>query len=130
MAMKWLIPLVALLALAACATPREACLSSARKEIATLDRLIAETRANLDRGYALEREYYTTTRVTYCGGSRRRGLAWNYCTVPDTRVRVEPVAIDRTTEQRKLRELLQSRKRAENKARQQIAYCDAKAPRH
>jgi hypothetical protein len=44
------------LALAACQTPREACVSEASEELRTVDALIAETRGNLDRGYALETE--------------------------------------------------------------------------
>ncbi|SDL27673.1 hypothetical protein [Aliiruegeria lutimaris] len=123
-----MIPLIALLALAGCATPRESCLSTAQRELATIDKLIAETQANLARGYALQREYYTTSRVTMCAGSRRNSLAWNYCTVPETRVREEPVAIDRATEERKLRELKQTRKQAEAEAQQKIAYCEAKFP--
>ena len=45
-----LIPLVLLLA--GCATPKENCIKSANKDLAVVDRLIAETQANLTRGYA------------------------------------------------------------------------------
>ena len=44
--------LVSALALAACQTPREACVSEASQELRTVEALIAETRGNLSRGYS------------------------------------------------------------------------------
>ncbi len=126
--MKRMIPLLLLPLLAACATPRESCVSAAQKELVTIDRLILETRANLQRGYAIDREYYTSSRVDLCVGSRRHGFGWNYCSVPTTRVRERPVTIDRAAEQRKLSELQQARKRAAQEAQNKLAYCNAKYP--
>ena len=50
--MHRVLPLI-LLALAACATPQEACINRETRELRTLDGLIAEQRATLARGYAL-----------------------------------------------------------------------------
>ena len=52
--MHRVLPLL-LLALAACATPQEACINRATRELRTLDDLIAEQRATLARGYAVVR---------------------------------------------------------------------------
>ena len=45
--------LILCLLLAACATPQEACVNRATRELRTLDRLIAEQQETLARGYAL-----------------------------------------------------------------------------
>lgn len=44
--------LAALALLAACGTPQEQCISRGSRDLRTLDRLIAETQGNLDRGFA------------------------------------------------------------------------------
>ena len=44
----------ALLMLAACGTPQERCIARETRDLRVLDRLIAETQGNLQRGYALE----------------------------------------------------------------------------
>lgn len=124
-----MIPLLVLpLLLAACATPRQACLSDATRDVATIDTLIAETQANLQRGYAIERELYTGTGIDLCLGSWRNRVGMSYCTVPETRVSTRPVTIDTATEKRKLHELQQARKRAENTARNKLASCEARYP--
>ena len=51
--------LVPVLALAACQTPREACLSQASSRLRTVDALIRETQGNLDRGFAIEHAVIT-----------------------------------------------------------------------
>ena len=62
--------------------------------------LILQTEANLQRGYGVRREAYTSSRVDLCLGSRscrrhgRVGYGWSYCTVPETRYRNVPVTID------------------------------------
>lgn len=131
--MKRLILLLSPLLLAACATPRENCLASATRELATVDALILETRANLERGYAIEREPYTTSRVDLCIGSSSYaytgfGAGWRYCNVPETRYRDKPVAIDPAAEQRKLRELQATRNRLNQEASKSLAQCDALYP--
>ena len=56
--------LVLPLVLAACATPRESCLSSVGQQGRVIDALISQTRGNVARGYAIEeREELRTRRV-------------------------------------------------------------------
>jgi len=104
-----LVTLAALCLLAACATPREACLRAATAELRTLDRLIARTEADLARGYALEREPYSAATLDFCVGSGRfhdgLGLGLRYCPDVETRYREVPVAIDPAAERRKLAQL-------------------------
>ncbi len=104
-----LVPLAALCLLAACATPREACLRAATAELRTLDLLIARTEADLARGYALEREPYNAATLELCVGSGRvrdgLGLGLRYCPEIETRHREVPVAIDPAAQRRKLAQL-------------------------
>lgn len=46
--------LLSLALLVACGTPQEQCIDRATRDLRTVEKLIAETQGNLDRGYALE----------------------------------------------------------------------------
>ena len=48
--------LLSALGLAACETPREACLSRAQRDLRVVESLIRETQGNLERGYGIEVE--------------------------------------------------------------------------
>jgi hypothetical protein len=57
--------LVLVAALAACGTPQDQCINRNTRDLRVVDRLIAETEGNLERGYALEtvtrfRDYWGT----------------------------------------------------------------------
>lgn len=112
--------------LAACGTPQEQCIRIESRELIVLDRLIAETRANLARGYALE-------NVT------RQELVWMRCDVPPGAPprmchefvpveRQEPRAIDPTAERRKLAGLESKRREVETTLAPKIAACKARYP--
>ena len=87
------------------------------RRLRVVDTLIAQTQANLSRGYGIEREAYVTSTLDLClgGGSYRYGryggTGWTYCHRPTTRYKAKPVTIDRAAEQRKLAELKQTRAR-------------------
>ncbi|MCP1169829.1 hypothetical protein NHG85_15040 [Limimaricola sp. ASW11-118] len=121
--------LVLPLALAACATPRESCLSSVGREGRVLDALIAQTRGNVTRGYAIEeREELRTTRQLCRYRTDEGVVARRFCdrTVAEE-VRV-PVTIDIEEEKVKLDQLLARREaqaRGEAAAR---AQCVARYP--
>jgi len=122
-----LFPFLALCLLAACATPREACLRTTFSEVATLDRLIAETEATLARGYAIVREPYVTTGLDFCLGRGVRGnvfdVGLNYCNTVETRIREREVAIDPAAERRKLAELRKRRDAAARVAENRALAC-------
>lgn len=55
-----------LLVLAACGTPQQNCISGATRDMRVVDRLIAETEANLQRGYAIEEQVISRTIWVRC----------------------------------------------------------------
>jgi hypothetical protein len=117
--------LTLLLALAACATPQQRCAIDATKELRTLDTLIAETEANLARGYAIDRTAERRPRLTFCTGGFHSHVGMSFCTADDIVYRDRPVAIDPQAEQRKLAELRQRRSAIAAKAQRDLAMCKA-----
>ena len=114
--------LIPVLALAACQTPREACLSEGSRELRTVESLIRETQGNLQRGYAIETEQEVEVIRTTCEVELEDGTEGR---VPCDRTDVDeverPVAIDFEEERAKLASLLEQRGRllARQQARQQ-----------
>jgi hypothetical protein len=95
-----------LVALAACATPREQCIADATRDTRILSSLINETQANLSRGYALEERQDVRTRTRFCRGENSDGTTFKYpCNETETFTTTQPVAIDLSAEQAKLRSL-------------------------
>ena len=95
--------LLAALALAACETPRESCLSSASRDLSVVESLIRQTEGNLQRGYAIEVDQVVDVDRSFCRVEREDG---DIDLVPCDRTEVEnvrrPVAIDLNAEQAKL----------------------------
>ncbi|MFV2053962.1 hypothetical protein [Aliiroseovarius sp. YM-037] len=121
--MKRFLPL--LLLLAACATPREQCMTSATGELRVMDALIEETEANIARGYAIRRDVEPTMRLRFCTSPNRNV---HFCNTHATRLVERPEPIDLNAEQRKLRSLQQRRREMERSARRAIAACAARYP--
>ena len=134
-----ILALAPLILLAACATPREACIAGATRDVRILDRLIAETEGNLARGYALEtverveqrfvpcrdrprvvRNPDGTTRVVYDGPS----FCWEDVVVTAER----PRAIDAAAERRILASTRAERARKAREAQRAVAACVATHP--
>jgi hypothetical protein len=134
-----LIALAPLALLVACATPREACINAATRDVRTLDRLVAETEGNIARGYALEtvervdrrfvpcrdrgrivRDPDGTTRVVYDGPS----FCWEDVIVTAER----PRAIDIAAERRILASTRTERARKGREAERAVAACVAAHP--
>lgn len=57
--------------LAACGTPQEQCIARETRDLRVLDRLIAETQGNIDRGYALVEVTVERDRWVLCPAPRR-----------------------------------------------------------
>ena len=115
-----------LLLLSACATPREQCVASATKDIRVLDRLIAESKGNIERGYGYDTQRYTSWDFVICG--RRKDGSFHYCWEPYDRTRRVPVAVDLTTEQRQLDAMLRKRVELAKEAAPRIAACNETYP--
>lgn len=99
------IALPILLVLAACTTPREACVENAEAEYRGLQTAIAITEANVARGYALDREQYAYRGATFCAGGtfgNNPYMGLSNCNSTRYRTVVRPVPIDIEEEERKL----------------------------
>lgn len=92
--------LVLLLSLAACTqTSNPNCNQPETRELRTVDRLIADTTAVIQRGYRTE-EVQGNASVNVCLGSGGANVGVSFCADPTRRS--VPVAIDLAAEQRKL----------------------------
>lgn len=114
--------LVALVA--ACGTPQEQCIRTATREVRTLDRLIAETEANLARGYTYEEHQIVRHEWMRCD-DWVRGTPARMCFEPVWHTVKRPVAIDPQAEQRKLDGLKARRKALGLQAEAAITACRA-----
>ena len=123
--------LAVLLILAACATPQQQCINGVAGNIAVLDRLIAETEANLARGYAYEDSTTFIPQWQMCGWSawgNAATLSTGMCWVDEPVTVQRPVAIDLDAERAKLAGLKQSRAEQAAAAAPAIASCQAQFP--
>ncbi|HMS94361.1 MAG TPA: hypothetical protein PKA03_03930 [Tabrizicola sp.] len=122
-------PLLAFLA--ACGTPQEQCIQRNTRDLRTVDRLIAETQGNLDRGYALEEVTITQERWGYCREPVPEGqpaLPPVPCLIEHD-IRVERAkAIDLADEAKKLEGLKAKRRELAKAAEAVIAQCKAEFP--
>lgn len=93
-----------------------------------LDALIVETRANIERGFAVEEVIVPNSGFTWCYGNWGYNTGINFCSAPSTRTVERPVTIDLEVERRKLRELEQSRRDAATRTQRALAACEAQFP--
>ena len=98
--------LIPVLALTACASPRERCLSAANRPVATLDGLIRQTQGNIDRGFAVAEVQDVRVLRRSCEGTNADGSTFTFpCEETETFTRREPVAINIAEERVKLAQL-------------------------
>lgn len=98
--------LLPLAVLAACATPREQCISTVTRDARVLEQLINQTRGNLNRGYALEERQEIRTFPKRCTGENADGVEFTYrCDETRTITTEVPTAIDLNAERAKLASL-------------------------
>ncbi len=124
--------LLTFVALAACGTPQEQCISRNTRDLRTVERLIAESEGNLQRGYAFETVTVYEDYWTYC---ERPAPAEGEPAPPprlcmDERAVTEsrPKAIDLNEETRKLDSLRAKRQQLTRQAEAVIAQCKAQYP--
>lgn len=127
--MKKTLILLPLLAIAACSSPREQCISGANRPIGTLDRLINETRGNVQRGFAVNEVQDTRVVQSICEGRNADGSEFRFeCEETQTRTRQQPVTINITEERTKLAQLEERRAISVRAAQAQIQQCLAVHP--
>ncbi|MFM2357078.1 MAG: hypothetical protein RLZZ528_2814 [Pseudomonadota bacterium] len=108
------------LALAGCQPAVPACTSPAERQLAIVDRLIAETESIIARGYTVED---ANPAVTLCVGGRGEGAAVNLCTNGKRRA-----PVDMAEEQRKLDGLIDRRAALLAQIEADRAACTGAAP--
>lgn len=119
-----LLPLVA-----ACATPREACLARVSQDQRVLERLIVETRANLARGYAIEvKQEFKEIRRTCATELPDGSFVKTRCDEVDVKEVKVPVAIDLNAERAKLESLEQRQAQMQSNAEVARQQCLAANP--
>jgi hypothetical protein len=120
---------VPLLALAACATPRTQCIDDVTRDTRILSALIAETQANLARGYAIDRRQDVRTVTRTCSGRTDTGERFFFpCAETDTFTTNVPVAIDLNVERAKLVSLQQRMATTQAASNAAVAQCIAIHP--
>lgn len=123
--MKPVILLAALGLLAACATPKEQCISKATADLRVVDMLIAQSRATLERGYALETRRYPDMTFQFCKTDEGDSYV---CTQHRTRTETVPVAVNLDDERAKLATLEEKRRELAARAQRELAACEAAYP--
>jgi hypothetical protein len=125
------------LMLAGCGTPQERCISSVTRDLRVVDRLIAESQANLARGYALVNQTVYVPVWEYCtppvlvrpkDGSQPVLVPGRMCLDDEPRTVRRSVAIDPAAEKRKLAGLQDQRRKLVARAEPAIAQCRASYP--
>ncbi len=115
--------------LAACATPREACISQASQQLMTLDALVIETQDNIARGYALATQQQVVPVQKTCTVRDSNGqpifVPCNEVEVRDIQV---PVAIDLNAERAKLASLQERQRQMRGAVDAAVASCIATHP--
>ncbi len=118
-----------LVALTACATPREQCIGDATRDTRVLSSLINETQGNLARGYALEERQEVRTLKRRCRGRNDDGTVFTYeCNETETYTTSIPVAIDLNAERAKLQSLEEQFAVTQASSNQAVAQCIAIHP--
>jgi hypothetical protein len=121
-----------LAALAACGTPQEQCINRNTSDLRTVDRLIAESEGNLDRGYAYETVTVYEDYWTYCPQSAPHegepAPEPRMCLDERPVTQERPKAIDLQEEARKLASLKAKRRDLARTAEAVIAQCKAQYP--
>ncbi len=118
------------LLVAACQTPRESCISAVTREGRVIDGLIAETRGNLARGYAIEERQELETRREFCEVRNDEGtvIGRSFCDRSEVDTVRVPVTIDLEAERVKLDQLLLRQSRLDQAQQAAIGQCVALNP--
>jgi hypothetical protein len=121
--------LLAALGLAACESPREACINQGARELRTVEALIRETEGTLRRGYAIEETQVVRVRPGFCEFTRPDGsIGRRTCDRTEVRDVSRPRAVDLAEEQRKLRSLQERRARLAAEQAARVQACVAAYP--
>jgi hypothetical protein len=127
--MRNLLILLPLLGLAACISPRDACIAQASRDLSVVTQLITQTESNIARGFGLDQRQEVRSVPRICYRERPDGTVDSEI-CEDTYVRnvSVPVTIDLDQERRKLRQLKEQRTRLAHSTQAAIQQCMATYP--
>ncbi len=120
--------IIPLLILAGCATPREACIASASRDLNVVRALISQSEANLSRGYGLKRVQSQSVYSVICPGTGGKHGRIQWCERTHTFYKRVPEAIDLTAERRKLRDLRVKETQLSRQSSRAIQQCEVTHP--
>ncbi|WP_386683581.1 hypothetical protein [Loktanella sp. R86503] len=127
--MRYLLSFAPIALLAACATPQQQCLNTVSEPLRVNAFLIAQTQANLDRGFALDEQQRVSRGFDMCRQRDRDGnVSTHLC--PTTKVRTVnvPQAINMDVERDTLDQLLARQAILEKQASAKANQCRALYP--
>lgn len=123
---------LSMLLVVACGTPQEQCISRGTRDLQILDRLIAESRATVSRGYAIEEvtTYIPVWRTCgyYRTGDKNSPVRPEMCLEDEPRISTRPKAIDLSAERQKLASMERKRQELDRQAAPVVAACRAQYP--
>ncbi len=127
--MRFLFALAPVALLVACASPQQQCLTNVTQELRVNAYLIAQTQANLDRGYAIDREQRVSRGFDMCRSRDEDGhISTTMCRSTKVRNVDVPQAINLDVERGTLDQLLAKRAILERQATAATAQCRALYP--
>ncbi len=122
---------LALLAVTACGTPQEQCISAGTRDLRVVERLIGEAQGNIARGYAWQEVTVIDQRWVDCTPKPTVEVptpAQNKCLVEVPETSHQPLAIDLNAEEAILVSLTAKRARQLSAAKELIKSCETKYP--
>ena len=111
----------AALGLAACATPAERCISNATDDLSALDAEIAETQANIARGYRFDDSVNVTLGAEFCSSTGNVRL----CLGGDKELPKRKIPINVSDERAKLASLERQRASRVERMERELAACQS-----
>lgn len=120
---------IPLIALAACATPREACIADANRQGRVINELVLQTRENIARGYAIETKTEFVEVEKACEVDNGDGTTSVVICKTFEPIEVQvPIAIDLNVEMAKLRSLEERQRQMQVQIDAAIQQCIAIHP--
>jgi len=110
--------IAAVMALTACATPEERCIPRATPDFEKIDAEIAETQANIERGYRIEHSG-VNLGVDFCNQTGHASI----CVGGDRELTSGPIPINSRAEREKLRRLRAQRVEMQARLANDIRRC-------
>lgn len=128
-----LVSVTMLLLVAACGTPQEQCIRAGTRDLQVLDRLIAESRRTVERGYAMEDVEVVDWVWRPCGppptgADGKPSGPPPMCMEDVSRTVQRPKAVDLNAERAKLASMEVKRRELDRAAAPVVAACKAQHP--